>query len=180
VTRIPMPKSAVKRISRTPGRAFAPMLTALAMATLGVTAAPTDASPSIPSENAHATALAKAAGVIPVADKGHLHLLHSSGSLLYEEGSVTGQLPGGVKTHFKLTARLTSTTTIYPRKGGSITLSGTGVLHSSGAFSSFSETMTVVSATGPYAHVHGSASLYGVVNRHNFTMTVQSSGKLSD
>ncbi len=170
-------KSTATRM-HTPRRSvLAAALSAVGLAAAGFTATAGLAAP--PADRALAAPVASAAAVLPVADKAKLHLNHSSGSVIYEEGAATGQLPGTVATHFKLTARLSSITTIHPRGGGSITLSGKGVLHSSGAFSSFSETMTVISATGRYAHARGSCGLYGVVNRHNWTMTVQSTGRLT-
>src|SRR5579871_1692666 len=73
--------------------------------------------------------VARAARSLNVKDEGHLHLVHESGSLLVEEGSVTGTLPGRVKVSFNVGATITARFTIYAH-GGSVSGHGSGALHS--------------------------------------------------
>ncbi len=122
---------------------------------------------------------ARTAGVVNVTDTANLHLVGESGSLIAEEGSATGQLPGTVKARFNIGATVTAYYTIYPRSGGSITGHGSATLHTSGRYASFGGTLLVSHGTGRYARAHGSGGLYGAINRRTYAVTVQTTGKLS-
>jgi hypothetical protein len=122
---------------------------------------------------------ARTARVLSVKDEGHLHLVRESGSLLLEEGSVTGTLPGSVKVRFNIGPTITAQFTIYARGGGSIAGHGSGALHSTSTYSTFGGTLSVTSGTGRFAHAHGSGGLYGAIDRKTYALTVQTTGKLS-
>lgn len=122
---------------------------------------------------------ANAAHVIDAKDQAHLHLTSTNGSLLIEEGPVTGAIPGTVKANFTIAANVTSTFTIYARSGGSITGQGSGALHSTGTTSSFGGSLKVTGGSGRYKHAHGTGGFSGQINRKTFAVTVQTSGKLS-
>jgi hypothetical protein len=122
---------------------------------------------------------AHAAGMLNVKDEGHLHLVRESGSLLVEEGSASGTLPGTVKVRFDVGPTISAQFTIYARGGGSITGHGSGKLHSTSAYSTFGGSLAVTSGTGRFAHAHGSGGLYGAINRRTYALTVQTIGKLT-
>jgi hypothetical protein len=128
----------------------------------------------------HATAapvIARAARLLSIDDTGHLHLLHASGEVLDEEGTVSGTLPGSVKVRMTIGANVTASFTIAAH-GGSIEGHGSAALHSSGRYSSFGGTLSVSHGTGTYAHAHGGGGLYGVINRRTDALTVQTTGDL--
>jgi hypothetical protein len=119
----------------------------------------------------------QAARALSVNDTAHLKR-KNSGSLILEEGQATGALPGSVKASFELGPTVKAVVTISTRSG---TLTGrcSAVLHSTGVYASFAGTITVTKGTGRYAKAHGNGGFYGVVNRHNYELTVQTTGHLS-
>ena len=108
-------------------------------------------------------------------DTGHLTYRKSSG---LEEGTATGTLAGSVKIHFEIGPPVKATFTISTPRG-SISGTGAATLHSAGLYASFGGTITVTRGTGRFAHAHGHGGLYGVVNRHTYALTVQTTGSLS-
>jgi hypothetical protein len=122
--------------------------------------------------------VASAARTLEVKDESHMHLVRESGSLLLEEGTATGTLPGTVKVRFDVGATVTAYFTIYSRSGGSISGHGKGALHSTGAYATFGGTLSVTSGTGRFAHASGNGGLYGAINRRTYALTVQTIGKL--
>ncbi len=81
--------------------------------------------------------------------------------------------------HFNVGATVTASFTIYPRGGGSINGRASGSLHSSGQYASFGGTMFVTGGTGRYRHAHATGGFYDVINRHTYSLTVQTRGTLS-
>lgn len=128
---------------------------------------------------ASAPARAHAARALTVNDTGHLHLLKSTGSVLIEEGPVSGTLPGTAKVRMVIEASVIASFTIEPRGGGSIVGNGLATPHSSGRFSSFAGSLSVSHGSGRYSRAHGKGRLYGVLNRRTDQLTVQTVGKLS-
>jgi hypothetical protein len=123
---------------------------------------------------------AHAASVLSVNDEGHLRFVHASGSVIIDQGSVSGTFPGSVRVRFlydgepQVSAQFT-----ISGQGGSISAHATGRLSSPTSPSpSFSGHMTITSGSGRYAHVHGGGNLYGVYNRRSYALTVQAVGKL--
>lgn len=128
-----------------------------------------------------AAARATDAGIdraLNVTDTAHLRFIEESGSKLVEEGTATGALPGTVKVRFNVGATVAASFTIYAR-GGSISGTGSGSLHSSGLYASFGGSMTVTHGTGRYAHAHGHGGFFGTINRHSYAVVVQTTGSLS-
>ncbi len=111
-------------------------------------------------------------------DTAHLHYLKSSGSLLLEEGSATGALSGIVKVQLNVGATVIASFTINTHNG-SIVGHASGAVHGTGLYASFGGTMTVTHGTGHYTHAHGHGGFYGVINRHTYALTVQTTGTLS-
>lgn len=129
------------------------------------------------STNPSLTALA--ARALNAKDTAHLHYINSSGSLLFEEGSASGTIPGKMQVHCEVGPTLTASFRIAVRGGGAIDGRGTAKAHGSGVYESFAGTLTVTGGSGPYAHARGHAGLYGVFDRRTYTLTVQTTGRLS-
>jgi hypothetical protein len=108
----------------------------------------------------------------------HLHHVSSKGSYLFEEGSASGQLAGAVKARLRVTANISGSFTFYPR-GGSISGRGSGTLHESGTYVSFGGSVKILGGTGRYVHARGAGRLYGVYNREDLGVTIQTTGSLS-
>jgi len=135
---------------------------------------PFDMAPA-PARPARATATAARAA--SVNDTGHLRLMSASGAILNEAGPVSGTLPGRVRVRLVVRANVTASFTIEAR-GGSIVGHGSAVLHSSREYSSFGGSLSVDRGTGRYAHAGGGGRLYGVIDRSNDALTVQTVGAL--
>lgn len=106
----------------------------------------------------------------------HLHLVPPiEGSTLFEEGAVTGALSGTVKAKLTTGATFSAQFTIRTHSG---TISGHGSAnpHGSGRYQSFSGAFTATGGTGRYAHIHGHANLYGVIDRRTDAVTIQTVG----
>jgi hypothetical protein len=107
-----------------------------------------------------------------------LHLVKAEGSELFEEGPVTGTLPGSMQAQIKTGVSFTGSFTTHTA-GGSIKGHGSATPHGAGRYQSFSGTFIVTDGTGRYAHISGHAGLYGVFDRRTDSVTVQTTGKLS-
>ncbi|HEY3830467.1 MAG TPA: autotransporter [Solirubrobacteraceae bacterium] len=123
--------------------------------------------------------VARAARTLNVTDEAHLHVTHTDGELLEEEGPATGAMPGTVRVRFRIGSSVSGTFTIYPRGGGSISGQGTARLRSTGTYASFGGSTVVNHGTGRYAHIHGHGDFYGTFNRHNQALVIQTTGELS-
>jgi hypothetical protein len=130
---------------------------------------------------AHAAAprlAAHAARSLNVTDSAHLRLIRASGSLLLEEGSASGALPGRTRASLDIGATFTGTVTVYAR-GGTISGHGSAVPHGSGRYESFAGSMRVTRGTGRFAHAKGSVRLYGTFDRRTYAFVVQTVGRIS-
>jgi hypothetical protein len=123
---------------------------------------------------------AHSASSLRVKDEGHLRLVKSSGSVLYDEGAAHGTLPGTVKVRFlyngspSVSAQIT-----ISGHAGSIQARGSGKMSNPNSTSpSFKGALTITSGSGRYAHAHGSGAFYGVFYRRSYGMTVQTEGML--
>jgi hypothetical protein len=123
---------------------------------------------------------ARAARTLNVKDEGHLHLAGKpAGSLIVEEGTVSGTLPGTVKVCFDVGATVTAQFTIYARGGGTVSGRGSGALHSTSLYSTFGGKLFVTSGTGRFKHARGTGGMYGAINRKTDALTVQTIGNLT-
>jgi hypothetical protein len=111
-------------------------------------------------------------------DTAHLRLVHQDESLLYEEGSASGALPGRMRAKLTVGSLFTGSCTIYTRYG-SITGHGSATPRGVGRYQSFRGTFLVTSGSGRYRHVHGRTRLYGTFDRRTFAVVVQMVGRLS-
>lgn len=133
---------------------------------------------AVPGWSAQSAAIfARSARAASVDDTGHLRLMNASGAILNEAGPVTGTLPGRVRVRLVVRANVTASFTIETH-GGSIVGHGSAVLHSSREYSSFGGSLSVDRGTGRYAHAGGGGKLYGVIDRSNDALTVQTVGQL--
>jgi hypothetical protein len=111
-------------------------------------------------------------------DAGRLHYVSAAGSLLYEEGTATGTLPGKMRVHLNVGSTFTGSFTIYT-SAGQIRGHGSAVPHGMGRYESFSGTLTVTGGTGRYRYAKGRAGLYGTFDRNTYALFVQTTGTLT-
>ncbi len=115
-------------------------------------------------------------------DTAHLHLVRQgeaqNESLLYEEGSATGALPGRMRAKLTVGSEFVGTCTI-DTSHGSITGRGTATPHGTGRYQSFDGTLLIITGSGRYSHVHGRTRLSGTFDRRSFNLVVQTTGRLS-
>lgn len=119
----------------------------------------------------------RAAGTVKVDDHAALHLVKAVGSVLYEQGSATGTLPGATRVRMVIGSSVTASFTISTH-GGSISGSGAAKLKSSARYASFGGSLSVAQGSGRYAHAHGKGALYGVIDRRTHAVTVTTIGTL--
>jgi hypothetical protein len=125
-------------------------------------------------------AVAPAARVLNVHDEGRLRFVRASGSVVYDEGRVSGTFPGSARVRFLYDGepRVSAQFTIAGG-GGSVTARGTGTLSSPTSPSpSFRGHMTITGGSGRYAHIRGTGELFGVYYRRSYGLTVQAVGRL--
>lgn len=108
----------------------------------------------------------------------YLHLVKAEGSQLSEVGRVYGALSGSMKADLKTGAVFTGSFTTS-LSGGSIKGHGQAKPHGSGRYQSFSGWFVATGGTGRYVHASGRAGLYGVFDRRNDSVTVQTTGQIS-
>jgi hypothetical protein len=163
-----------ERCDRSPHWKLPTILVAIAgVAVLGATAAPAGA------QESSGAPRADAAHTLNGADTAHMHMIRSSGSLLFEEGVASGTLPGTMHAELNVGPTFVGSFTIYTRYG-SLRGHGTGVPHSSGGRNeSFGGTLYVSGGTGRYAHARGHGGFSGILDRKTDSLFVQTSGKLS-
>lgn len=123
---------------------------------------------------------AHTARALNITDTAHLRFVReTAGSVLIDEGKAAGGLPGTVKVGFEVNATVKASFTLSTRHG-SLIGSGVAKPHSSGNdYSSFAGTLTITHGTGRYAHAHGQGGFYGVIDRSNDAVTVQTTGTLA-
>jgi hypothetical protein len=135
-----------------------------------------------PSAQGDSHAGARIASALNVTDTAHLRYVREADGLLIDEGAATGTVPGNVRVGFDLGTTVAANFTISTHDG-SIIGHGTGTLHKSTSRSdvyiSFAGTLTVSHGTGRYTHAHGTGGFYGTLDRHNYAVTIQTTGTLT-
>jgi hypothetical protein len=111
-------------------------------------------------------------------DTAHLHLIRQNETVLYEEGSASGALPGHMRASLTIGAIFTGRCTIYTR-GGSVSGHGRARPHGAGRYQSFMGSLLITGGSGRYAHVRGATRLYGTFDRRTFAVILQTTGRLS-
>ena len=125
--------------------------------------------------------IALASSTVSVSDEGHLRYIRTSGDELIDEGQASGTMSGKVIVRFTYNGDPTvyARFTIYAH-AGSITGYAKGHLSSPNSTSpSFSGALSLSGGGGRYAHARGSGELYGVFDRRDYAMTVQTRGRLT-
>lgn len=130
------------------------------------------------SSAAWAQAAANAARTLNGTATANLQLAKAEGSQLIEHGPVSGALAGWASARFHTGAVFTGSFTIHTH-GGSITGEGQATPHGSGRYQSFSGSFVVIGGTGRYAHIHGRAALYGVLDRRSESVVIQTTGRFA-
>lgn len=157
-----------KRIRRLPAARVT--LAALAIAvTAGVAVAQAEARSISPH--------ARLATTLRASDSAHLHYVSASGSTLYETGHASGTLPGQMRVHMQISSTF-SGSFVISTAGGTIEGKGAAKPHGSGVYESFAGTLQVTGGSGRYRHAHGSGKIYGVFDRDNYALTIETTGKL--
>lgn len=132
-----------------------------------------------------ALALALAAAGASLAGGADLHAVDTAklryvgavGEQVYETGTASGTLPGGIRVHMIFASTFSGNFAIYAR-GGAIYGHGRARPHGEGLYQSFAGTLVVTGGTGRYRRAHGTARLYGVFDRENYALTIQTAGTL--
>ncbi|HEY2570870.1 MAG TPA: autotransporter [Solirubrobacteraceae bacterium] len=122
-----------------------------------------------------------AARTISLNDSGHLRLTSKHSFTLNEQGNANGTVSGTIYIHLTIVSvnHVTAEVNIYP-SGGSLTGHASASYHPSGAYATFSGTMSITRGTGRYAHARGSGlSFTGTVQRSNDAVSVRVSGRMS-
>lgn len=114
-------------------------------------------------------------------DNATLHLVHTNGSTLYEEGRASGSLPGTAHASFYIHAsgNLVGHFVFYTRSGA---INGHGSAkwrQGRYPYVSFSGAAEITGGTHRYVHVHGDLGFYGVMNRESSAVTIQTRGTLT-
>jgi hypothetical protein len=147
---------------------------AIRLAVLGTAFALVSVSPPAAAREARGGA-AHAAHVLNGDDNASLHLVHSSGSTLFEEGHAAGALPGGMRAELQIGNTFSGSFTLFTRNG-QIRGRGRATPHGSGRYETFGGTATITGGTGRYQHAHGSGGFYGELDRRTLNVKVQIRG----
>ena len=123
---------------------------------------------------------AASARTITVNQTAQLRLVKRVGTVLYEQGTTSGTLPGIVSATLTVNvAKVGGEITFYPRRGGTITFKANGVPTSAGVLSRASGTMTIVRGTGRFADARGTVRFNALLNRRSWAISVSASGRMS-
>lgn len=129
---------------------------------------------------ASADPTARAARTISIQQTAKMRLIKRVGSVLYEQGTASGTLPGVVSARLIVNvAKVGGEVTFYPRGGGTITFDAQGVPTSAGVRSRAAGTMTIVRGTGRFADARGSVRFNATLNRRSWAINVSASGRMS-
>jgi hypothetical protein len=120
---------------------------------------------------------AHAAAMLRAKDTAHLHYVSAKGSLLLDEGQASGTVPGRMRVRMRIGSTFSGSFTVYTA-AGTITGHGSAVPHGSGTYESFAGTLAATGGSGRYRHARGRAQLYGVFNRRDYSLVIQTTGTL--
>jgi hypothetical protein len=124
---------------------------------------------------------AHAARTLSVQENASLHLVGSHGLTINDRGNAHGTFNCSLAISFTLetAARGSATFTAYPH-GGSISGRASAHYSTSGTTGHFEGSMTITGGTGTFKHASGKGLLIkGTIDRYNYSLTAQLSGKVS-
>lgn len=115
-----------------------------------------------------------------VHDQGYLRYHSVAATSIFDQGSLSGTLPGAGHVQFIYdgSPHVTARFTIYA-SGGAIYGQSSCTLHDPTSLTpSFHGALTITGGNGRYAHASGSGNLYGVFHRRGYALEVQAIGEL--
>jgi hypothetical protein len=114
-----------------------------------------------------------------VKEEAHLHLSgKGGGSAIAEQGTGSGTFEASIQIDIAIKiSKVTGSFNAY-LKGGSISGYASATPHFSGKYVSFKGSLTINHGTGKYSGASGTASLYGAIDRSNYSLAVQVVGHL--
>jgi hypothetical protein len=115
--------------------------------------------------------------VLHAKDVAHLHYVSAKGALLLDEGKASGTVPGRMRVRMRIGSTFSGSFTVYAA-GGTIAGHGSAIPHGSGTYESFAGTLVASGGSGRYRHARGRAQLYGVFNRRDYSLVIQTAGTL--
>jgi hypothetical protein len=116
-----------------------------------------------------------------VRDEGSLHFLSDEATLIVDEGSLSGTLPGRGRVYFTYNGSpiVTARFTIHARGGNVYGAAKCRLSNPNSPTPSFRGALQIVGGSARYAHARGSGELFGVFHRRGYGMVVQAIGRLS-
>jgi hypothetical protein len=126
--------------------------------------------------------IGRAARSFDLNESARLHLTSKHGFTLNEQGTAAGTVRGAIYVHLTIvsTSRVVAEVNIYPG-GGSISGYASASYHRGSETGSFSGSMSIRQGTGRYNRARGSGlSFSGTIQRSDYAITVQVSGRVSD
>jgi hypothetical protein len=117
--------------------------------------------------------------VASVNDRAELHLVHTTGETLDEEGQAKGALPGAIQAKLRVGATF-SGTMVFSTQNGQIEASGTAQpRRGQGPIETFAGTAHITGGSGRYVHAHGGGGFSGSFDRRDYAVVLQTSGSFS-
>lgn len=129
-----------------------------------------------------ATPIGHSSRTFDLNETARLHLTGKHGFTLNEQGHASGTASGAIYVHLTIvsTSRVAAEVNIYPADG-SISGYATAGYQRGSQTGSFSGSMSIVRGTGAYRRARGSGlSFNGTIQRSDYAITVQVSGRASD
>lgn len=112
-------------------------------------------------------------------DNATLHMIRHSGSVIEEQGSVSGTVPGIAKVRLNVGATISGRLNFYPRGGEIIGVAAAQVRNGHGSWQSFSGSLRLTGGRGRYSHAHGKLAIYGAINRRTYVLKVHLRGSFT-
>lgn len=125
-------------------------------------------------------AAALAAHTTGVRDEGSLHFLSDEATLIVDEGSLSGTLPGRGRVYFTYNGspNVSARFTIHAVGGNVYGSAKCRLNNPNSPTPSFRGALQIVGGSGRYAHAHGNGELFGVFHRRGYGLVVQAIGRL--
>ncbi|HEX3691930.1 MAG TPA: hypothetical protein VHU13_01185 [Solirubrobacteraceae bacterium] len=148
----------------------------LAVTLLALAAVPAQSAPGA------SQAAAGSARTVTLNESANLHLTSKHGFTFNEQGEASGTTRGMLYVHLTIvsSSRVTAEINFYP-SNGSISSRGSASYHRGRTNASFAGALSIVKASGAYAHAHGSGlGFSGTIQRSNDAISVHVSGRVTE